>query len=350
MTVRGKTVLFCVLNWGLGHATRSLPIIRHLRKNNCNVIIASDGDALVFLKREFPNNQFYELPPYNVHYKISPVWGTILSLYGILRSVNRENTEISKIVQRHSVDVVVSDNRYGVFSDSCMSYLLTHQLNPFFFVKPPFISVLLEYLFANRLNRFKQILIPDDTLLNLSGKMSENRFLKSPLNRIGVLNRFDSNNSIVICKDIDILVVLSGPEPSRSIFETYIFSELYQYSGSIVVVLGRNLKEGDVFAPQFDIRGFVDTNELQRLFCSARVIVSRSGYSSIMDYISLGLNAILIPTPGMPEQEYLADLVGQKGYFKIAKQEKGTLRNTLLESDWGSRTIEFGNNMFSEVF
>lgn len=332
MSHEGKTVLFCVLNWGLGHATRSIPIIRYLEECKCTVVIASDGDALSYLRTEFPNNAFYALPSYNVNYHFSPIGGTFISIPSIFAAIAREKTIITDIVNSAPIDFIVSDNRYGAFTPACPSYLITHQFNPFFFVKPRLLSIVPEWMFAKVVNNYSAILLPDDPAVGISGVMSLNRYVKKPVKWLGVLNRFTGFDENISEQSIDILVVLSGPEPARTLFENYIFSELNGLKCSIVVVLGRKIKDCETFYKGFDVRGFVDTKTLFALYRSANVVVSRSGYSSIMDYLALGISAILIPTPKMPEQEYLSELMEKKGYFKSVAQKRGLLNVALSES------------------
>lgn len=351
MSIKGKRVLFCVLNWGLGHATRSIPIINYLHENNCEVTIASDGEALIFLKKEFPQNKFYELPAYGVQYTISPIWGTFFSTFTILRAIKREHAIVIKLAEVLKIELIISDNRYGAFCPTCKSYLISHQLNPFFFVKPRFLSLICEWVFAKALNRFGKILVPDDKVLNLTGRMSVNRYVYRPIFCIGILNRFTSVNINSNQKSIDILIVISGPEPSRTSFESYIFSELNDYSGNVVVILGREKTDGDIFDSHFDIRGIVGTQELYLLYHMSKIIVSRSGYSSLMDYISLRLNAVLIPTPNMPEQEYLAHQVTQIENFKTIIIQKGALLQAIEECKFPSElSLKIDINMFNAVF
>ncbi len=331
INIKDKTVLFCVLNWGLGHASRSISIIRNLECNNCTVIIASDGVALSLLKSEFPDNIFYELPSYGIKYLISPLIGTLISLPKLFSSLIKENRLVSKIITNESIDLIISDNRYGTYSAVCDSYLITHQLNPFFFVRPKIVQDLLKYLFSVSLSNFSLILIPDDSKLDLTGVLSKNNYINTSIKSIGILSRFPKQNNSIEGKRKSILIILSGPEPSRTNFEKYLFSEMDSLDFTITFVLGRKIERNEIFKPKFIVKGIVTSLELFSLCRSSNLIVSRSGYSSIMDYLSMEVDAILIPTPGLPEQEYLAERMQNKCLFHIIYQRKNLLSDKIME-------------------
>ena len=323
--MKEKTVLFCVLNWGLGHATRSLAMIQELEKNNCTMVIASDGLALDLLIKELPGRKYYRLPSYNIRYTISPIVGTLLSLPAMAWAVWLEKRIVSKIVTQNKIDVIISDNRFGAFSRSCESQLIIHQLNPFFYIRNQLISTVSKYLFACALNRFSTLLIPDDEKYDLCGEMTANEFVRLPKRYIGILSRFSVSDRQPSPLSGSILVILSGPEPDRTRLEQFIFSELMQSESPATIILGRKVADNEVFDGLFTVKGVVGSAELLSEIHRAGLIISRSGYSSVMDYVSLNRHALLIPTPGMPEQEYLAERMSKREGFSSISQLSGEL-------------------------
>ncbi len=317
---QNKRILFAILNWGLGHATRSIPLIKKLLQESNQVVIASDGVALKFLQQEFPNLEFEYLPTYNIHYSRSgfllPV-KMLIQTPKILKTISKENQITSKIVKKHKVDLIISDNRYGVYHNDIYSVFMTHQLRVF-----SGITTWLTTKFQHRLIRnFDEVFVPDfEGDKNLSGRLSHDINIDKKITYLGILSRFNHKN---IEKKYDILAILSGPEPQRSILEKIILTELAKSDKKIGIVRGvvediqtvKNIGNIDVY-------NYLLSNELEEMINSSELIIARSGYSTVMDLYQLNKRAIYIPTPGQTEQIYLAKYLQKKGLARYVKQNE----------------------------
>lgn len=313
------TVLIAVLNWGLGHATRSIPIINAYLKKNYIVHIASDGDALLFLKKEYPDLVFHMLPGYNVTYPYKSILlNVITSSLPILKAIRKEKVRIQEIVSEIKPSLIISDNRYGVRSKSIKSVIITHQLNIqlnnklFSFLATLFIKFLIR--------RFNEVWIPD-----FKGEKSLSGVLSLSTNDdkyvyLGPLSRFKKEKSSYI---YDIAFVLSGPEPQRTTFEKIIFISLENTDKKVIVIRGKvDGSNNSYLNDNLEIKDYLLSEELNKVLNQSKCVIARSGYSTIMDLAVLGKNAILIPTPGQTEQEYLAEyLTKKKIYFTMHQDD-----------------------------
>ncbi|MBN8701775.1 MAG: glycosyltransferase [Bacteroidetes bacterium] len=315
-----KTILICPLNWGLGHATRCIPIIKELEVSN-RIIIASDGIALDLLKAEFPHLTFMELPAYNVkYYNIGMLLSVFMQLPKIFLAIFREHIAVKKIRKKYSVDVIISDNRYGLWDKSVRTIFITHQI----YIRMPFFKSIVN--FGNRyfIGKFNECWIPDyvDSLVSLSGDLSHGKNLPTNCKYINPLSRFSKKGEVVECK-YDIAVVLSGPEPQRTNLEKEIAKELYTRKERVLVVRGTtNASTIGKWNANTTVKYLVTGNELETILSQSKVVVARSGYSTIMDLHVLHKKALLIPTPGQTEQEYLAEFHKESDLFVFQKQNE----------------------------
>lgn len=314
-------VLIAPLNWGLGHATRCIPIIvSHIEKGH-KVYIASSGRSMAFLCSKFPDLEKIELPDYEINYHRNlPVWLSV-SLQGmkILSKINKEYTLIEKIQKKERFDLIISDNRYGVYSKQTKSVFICHQLNP---ISPFGIGqITIEYLHRNLCKHFKEIWVPDfeKKEIKLSGKLSELKLkwqqeikFISPLSQLTI-----QNNSIITGH---ILVLLSGLEPNRTMVEDVLISILSPTRFSVVFVGGSPI-EKNINSNTY--HSFLNKKELELEINKASIIICRSGYSTIMDlHKESEKKIIFIPTPGQTEQEYLANYLSNKFDFMFKVKEK----------------------------
>ncbi len=328
-----KTVLICPLNWGLGHATRCVPIIKEFLSSGFNVIIAADKAPLAFLKQELAteNVSFIVFPWLKIRYqKRGSFFIKFLILSPILVwHIFKEHFELKKIIKKHNVDFVVSDNRYGLWSGKAYSVFITHQL----FVKAPFflkwtepVLFLINKLF---LLKFNKIWIPDmPGENNISGTLShKKKFRKTSY--IGLLSRFtglQENNGknplpVSFPKNF-ILAMLSGPEPQRSLLEEKLLKMLKNNNMAVVFLRGKagssKMSTSDKFA-SFD---HLPTLEILYLIRNAQLVICRPGYSSLMDLALFNKKTILIPTPGQTEQEYLGKRMHDNKWSICIEQRK----------------------------
>jgi UDP:flavonoid glycosyltransferase YjiC (YdhE family) len=313
--------LVCPLDWGLGHATRCVPLIRQFIKEGHNVIIGADKNPLAFLKQEFPQLKTIVIPSYEIEYSET---GSALKLFyesvKFYNFIKKEKQFIDAILLENEIDMIVSDNRYGLYNDKVKSIILTHQLYP----KAPVGEKLLHQKIEKLLLNFNDIWIPDvEGENNLSGDLSHLKTIKHRHKFIGSLSRFNNSNQIIEA-EYDICAIVSGPEPQRTIFEKLVLAQIEKYQLKSILVRGL---PNDETINQEGVFNHLPTNKLQEYVLKSKLVVCRSGYSSIMDLAALNKEAILVPTPGQTEQEYLADHHHSKRNFTCQLQNKFDLGN-----------------------
>lgn len=322
-----KKIIIAPLNWGLGHATRCIPLINALLKNDFIPVIASDGKALQFLQQEFPKLETLKLPSYNISYKKNIKLNLILQTPKILKAIQKEKKVIADYLLKNSQVVgIISDNRFGVRNTKITSVYITHQLN----VLSGFTTFITSNIHQKIIKKFDECWIPDNEKSEFSGKLSTitNHTIKTKF--IGVLSRFNHKK---IPHDIDILVLVSGVEPNRTLFEKKVKTTLLHSTKNIVLVCGKIEKTQKIHTEKnITIYNFALSKELENLINRAKIVICRSGYSSIMDLAVLQKKAIFIPTKHQSEQEYLATYVSEKKGVIFSSEEKFSLK-TLENSE-----------------
>ncbi len=324
-------ILVCPLDWGIGHATRVVPVVRALIRQGAEVHLGASGASRAFLEEEFPDLTMHEFPGYRVTYPSSRrgmARKILAQLPALLRSVRAEHAELDRMITGHRFDGVVSDNRYGLYSKRIPSIFITHQV----FVQAPgrlrFLQRPIDRMIRQYTGRFEACWIPDIAGgNNLSGDLSHREPLPSRFHFIGPLSRFATPSATTGNHETgdgpaELLAILSGPEPQRTILERKLAGELTRLRLPAILVLG---KPGAT-SPAPDIGSckvynHLPTRELGMLMAKADLILCRPGYSTLMDLAALGKKAILVPTPGQTEQEYLARYHGEKGNYLVLAQE-----------------------------
>ena len=341
-------ILVCPLDWGIGHATRCVPVIRQLTRDNYQVIIAADGRPLDFLKEYFPDLEFIRLPGFRVSYPRgkSMVVKMAVQSPSFLLGIIREHRHLKKIIREYRIDSVISDNRFGLWSKKVYSVYLTHQL----MIKAPermkWAEPVLYKAHQWIIKHYDECWVPDiPGVKNLSGDLSHKYPLPLNGHYIGLLSRFDDKPSTPGSSGPDLLILLSGPEPQRSIFEGIILQELEANPQLNTVILRGLPGKPD---QSFPLPGVICYNhlpdeEISQLIRNAGMIICRPGYSTIMDLVTLGRNAILVPTPGQTEQVYLAGHLSKDGLFNWLKQDSFTLNLALVSGKKLSKSIDFTN-------
>lgn len=330
-----KRVLICPLDWGLGHATRCIPIINLLLKKDVEVLIGGSGRSLSLLKQEFPKLEFIGLPGYDVKYDAgSLALKTIFSISRILKAIRIEHLFLEKVVQDKQIDLVISDNCYGLWSKQVKTVFITHQL----MIKAPFAEKLLHIINLSFIKRYNECWIPDyPGIDNLSGDLSHKYALPEKTFFIGPLSRLYElpvASGIPNLKNhYDVLILISGPETQRSIFEELILKQAATIPLNFLIVRGMpetpKTLEKHV---NIDIISHLNAIEMKTAMLATDMIICRSGYSTLMDLWTLKRKAILIPTPGQTEQEYLAEKCMQEGVAYFEKQSKFNLKMALEKS------------------
>lgn len=304
-----RNILVCPLDWGLGHATRMVPVIEMLEEKGANVIIAAQNRPLDFLLQRFPENSFVDIPGFSPFYPSgsSMALAMLKSMPEMITKARQANKALQKIIQKNNIHAVISDNRYELSTNKIPTILVTHQLNiqtsGIQKAGKPFIDTLINYY----INKFDEIWIPDISAEdNLSGALSESRKFKEKKFNIGFLSRFSSHNNIKSKNNIDLLIILSGPEPQRTILEELLTTQALDTKLNTVILLGKPEENMSYEINNVKLISHISDDEFASLVQSAKLIISRPGYSSLMDLAVLEKNAVFIPTPGQTEQEYLA--------------------------------------------
>ena len=332
--LRKFRILVAPLDWGLGHATRCIPIIQSLLANGTEVWLAGEGLQKDLLQQEFPTLPFLHLEGYRVKYASSAI-GLLLSIFQqtnkILSAVKRENKWLKKTIQEHGFDAVISDNRYGLYHAAIPCIFITHQLT----IKSPlgkWTENILRKTNYKYINRFTECWIPDaEHDDNLAGILSHPvKKPAVPVRYIGLQSRFELSKAAE--KKGHLLIILSGPEPQRSILEDKIITEVVHYSSTATIV--RGLPGLESVIPSTGMIKFFNhlpAAELNKEMQQAEYIIGRCGYSSVMDIVKMKKKNILIPTPGQTEQEYLANYLFQKKIAYCVSQKDFSLTAALRD-------------------
>lgn len=347
-----KRVLLAPLDWGLGHATRCIPVIGELQRQGCEVMIASSGDAFALLRKEFPNLRFFDLPGYAPRY---PLRGSMTvrmarQLPHFVGVITSEHRAIENIVREEGVDLVISDNRYGCWSERAHSVLITHQSNVLMPKRFGAFQGFVRWVTEHLMNRFQTCWIPDfpkgDSLAG--ALISFGRIgVKSDVQYIGWLSRFEPSGGAVDLQ-YDVLAILSGPEPQRTAFENIIAPQLKECSLRFRVV--RGLPSSGTAPNDERFVNFLTSSSLQRCIESAVLVVARSGYSTVMDLQAIGGKAVFVPTPGQTEQEYLAARLMEKKIAFSMEQHKFDLNTAIQASrDYTGFTPAGQNQLLREA-
>ncbi|AZQ42886.1 glycosyltransferase family protein [Nonlabens ponticola] len=320
-----KNILVAPLNWGLGHATRCIPIIRAIISNGDNPIIASDGQALQLLEKEFPHLKTIGLPSYDIEYAGK---GENLKLKllketpKIWNAIRAEHKALSHIIHEYEIDGVISDNRLGMYTNMIPCVIISHQLQ----VLSGNTTWLSTQLHLHYIKKFKECWIPDsDTRPNITGRLSHNDDDSITKRYLGTLSRFEYRGNCEV--KYDVLALISGPEPQREIFEKQLLNQLKDYPGKVLFIAGK-VEDVQTVHKKGNItyHNYLSSVGLQKAIERSRIVLCRSGYTSIMDLIKMRKKAFFIPTPGQFEQEYLASNLESQGIAPFANQEDFALQ------------------------
>ncbi|MCY7293254.1 MAG: glycosyl transferase family 28 [Ferruginibacter sp.] len=348
INIRNKRVLIAPLDWGLGHATRCVPIIKEFTAQGFDVIIAGEKSGAVLLEKEFPHLKILKLKGYRVSYSKNKhfFFVKLLSqLTKIQAAVRHEHKWLQRIIEHYKIDILVSDNRYGFHNKKCYNIFITHQLS----IKTGnrFTQWLAQKINYGYINKFNECWVPDvEGNENLAGQLSHPLTMPIiPIKYIGLLSRFTKS---VTEKKYNLVVILSGPEPQRTILEEIILKQLKKITLNTFVVRGLPSAINKIYSENklVEIINHLPANKLNDLISSSNIVVARSGYSTVMDLAVLQQPSILIPTPGQTEQEYLATYLAAKKYCITAEQknfdliqEIQKLSKTVLQKFPTSETI-----------
>jgi len=316
-----KKILVSPLNWGLGHATRCVPIIRVLLSKGYDVVIGAEERPLAFLKIEFPELSFHELPGYSITY---PEKGKMMlrmaaSVPGIIHGISAEHKAVQELVRKEKIAGIISDNRFGLWHRQVPTAFMTHQVS----VKAPFGESLIFRVNRHYIRKFNYCWIPDHKgEKNLSGDLSHTRQLPLTTHYVGPLSRFTKPVKKI---GEGLLILLSGPEPQRTMLEKIVIGQLSQVKekikGKVILVRGLPGKTIKADIPSFiEAHDHLGDKELMHAISQCSLVFCRTGYTTLMDLYYLGGKAIFVPTPGQTEQEYLGKLMMEKNIGISMKQ------------------------------
>lgn len=331
--MQNPRILVAPLDWGLGHATRCIPVVNELIMRDCEVWIAGEGQVLDLLQKELPEARFMTLRGYRIFYHntMQNFARTIIKqLPKITGAMRHEHRWLKQLLREQHFDAVISDNRYALWNRDTISVIITHQIN----IQSglgPVIDNILRSISHRFIRRFSECWIPDvEGDNNIAGMLSHGRRLPGNAIYIGLLSRM---RNLPAARVYDIAIILSGPEPRRTIWETALLSMLQSFTGRALLV--RGLPESAEQLPGINgvtIVNHLPAAELNIAIQSAEWVICRSGYSSVMDLLRLKHKAILVPTPGQTEQEYLAAYLHSKGIFFTVKEKIFQLEKHLREA------------------
>ncbi len=316
-----KRILFAPLDWGLGHATRCMPLIDRALALGHVPVLAADGRAAALLREQYPRLEHLSFPGVDIRYGKNAAFDTLLRAPAILRGIKQERQHTEQLVRMHQIDLVLSDNRYGVWSRAVPSVFLCHQLAPI----PPrqlrFTRPALSRIIRHWLRPYQHILVPDldNAFRSLAGTLSHAwpdpriRYI-SPLSRLPLEAQPTGKHRL--------LVVLSGPEPQRTIFERLLRQQLRYFDLPSLLVQGKPGEWKEEVDGHVQVVNQLSPPDLAAAIRQAELVVARSGYSTVMDLWQLGGRALFVPTPGQTEQEYLAERLAQKEISGFQTQER----------------------------
>lgn len=311
-----KHILVAVLDWGLGHATRCIPVIECLLTRGCKVSIAGNGQSLLLLKQEFPQLNFHQLESYKVEYSTSLPFmvKVFLQLPKFLRAIRKEHEQLENLISLQKIDAVVSDNRYGCWSHKVSTVLITHQINLIMPTSFKWLKGVLNFFNHRLIRRFDTCWIPDSDRERITSPLTVPGNLK--VRFVGMLSRL---KKIDVLSDEDLILgVISGPEPQRQILESLLVKQMSGQTRRCILVRGIPCGQQRNNS-RITFINHLSGKELGELIQKAGILITRSGYSTVMDLTRVEKkNVILIPTPGQTEQEYLAEELDKR---KIALRQ-----------------------------
>lgn len=338
--INGKTIshskpykiLVAPLDWGLGHATRCIPIIYFLIEHRVSVSIASDGKSYELLKKEFANLPIFLLKGYDIRYSKRRTFFSLkilIQLHKILRAILSEHWWLRKMQRKHQWDLVISDNRYGLFSTATKTIIITHQLNVFS-GWGKLTDIMLQRVLYSYINRFDHCWIPDaQGTPNLTGILGHPVNLPKRVAYIGPISRM---NHISTASNNTILILLSGPEPQRSLLEKIILTQVSSIKRDFLLVRGLPSETALPDVPSHvHAINYLGGTDLSMAMNAVSLIICRSGYSSVMDLVKLQKKAILIPTPGQTEQEYLGKQLMKMKQFVCQLQDQIDIKSGIQQ-------------------
>lgn len=315
------------LDWGLGHITRTIPIIRELLKRGHKVITCGDHIAEEIYQKEFPNINHIIIKGYEPYYSgnNNQRIAILKQVPKFIKKIIKEKKIIESISIKEKIDIIISDNRFGIRTNRTTNIYITHQLN---IMGPLLIRKLINVINRILIRKFDYTWVPDYANSELSGDLSINK-LESL--KIGPLSRFENYKNDDSEIRYKYLAIISGPEPHRSLIEKEIINCFIETNYKCAIIVGKTTVEKKLIE-NISIFPHLETKEFLKLISRSELIICRSGYSSIMDLYFLQKKVLFIPTPGQTEQEYLAKYYKEEYSISFFKQGKINLKKADFNS------------------
>lgn len=327
---KGKNILICPLDWGLGHAGRMVTIARKLQQMNNKIFIGAAESQTSFFKNALSDVVIIRFPGFKPHYSsfLPQYLALIPQIPRLACNILKEHVRLKKLIRNHNIDIVISDNRFGLWNKGIKSVYVTHQLRIPFPAALRIFEPAGTFLHRKIIEKYSICLIPDlPGEINVSGRLSHGVVLPANTMYAGLFSRFSDTD---ICDETKrgfsphTTVILSGPEPQRSLLKRQI-EKVAPGEEHLTIILEGN-PEGRYSKQSGNImyHSHLPDEQMKKIITSGTTVIARAGYSTIMELISLGTSAILVPTPGQTEQEYLAAYLCEKGLFDTVSQKKLT--------------------------
>lgn len=354
---KGKNILICPLEWGLGHAGRMIPVASELLAAGNNVFIGSGDEHLSFFRNEIEGLKYIRFPGFLIRYsRWLPQYLVIfLKTPSFIFHTIKEHRQLKQIIRDYSIDIVISDSRLGLWNRNVKTVIVTHMMrlpHPKWF---RFLENTGHSLTRRLLSKFSFCYIPDlPGEYNLSGKLSHNIDIPSNVRFIGILSRFAKEYLLTetYFKRYFCTVILSGPEPQRTILKQKMTDILSLSEKQSIMLEGKpGEKKSIVGKGTIIFINHAPAKEMGRIILESEHIVTRSGYTTLMELVSLGKSALIIPTPGQSEQEYLAEYLGEKGWFSTLSQHnlKAGIKLPSSDSKWPDGLIQESSRLMAEA-
>jgi uncharacterized protein (TIGR00661 family) len=327
-----KKVLFAALDWGLGHAVRDIPLIRELSASNYKVTLAGSCASLTLLKNEFPELDVFELKPNKIAYSTKRsffILKLIVQVPRFIKNTRTERQQLKQFLKKETFDLIISDNRYGFRRPDIPCVFITHQIFPKVSRRLRFIEPMLATIHKRLIEKFSICLIPDFAGdINFSGSLSHRKRLGDRYRFIGIVSDFKPIETVTEFNR-DLLFIASGPEPQRGLFLNEVYPQIKKSGMKALIVSGQPEHQTVKVEENCTVVSHLSRVSMQDEILKSKYVITQSGYTSVMDFVKLKKKAILIPTPGQPEQEYLAVLMEKSKCFIIEQRHTFNLNDSI---------------------
>lgn len=344
-------MLIAPLDWGLGHATRCIVIIRYLLTLDCEITIAASDKLKILLYNEFPDLRFLALHGYEISYTKSKrllPFKILWQVPKILKIIRFEHKWLRNVQKTNKFDLILSDNRFGFYSKEIISIFITHQL--LIKTNVRWLDKQLQNVNYRYISFFSACWVPDfESEKNIAGELSHPENLPTvPVKYIGPLSRFTNKEERPI--NTKWMVIISGPEPQRSIFEKKIFDYASTSTDNFIIVRGLpDESENNFTLPNCKWYNHLNTENMQTAIESCEFIISRCGYTTVMEILSLQKKSVFIPTPGQTEQEYLAKHLLQQQWSYTFQQTEDFSEHFKLAQSFNYSLPQMNMEKYKEI-